>query len=149
MPNADCQVNYYLSFVQCCTVRPYCTEIKFVLDQRSLMFYATTTKKCLPRIFVLPSFRQSHHRHKKPLRACSDTLSRHWHVLTPCHVTQINYVDRGVAARTPLQFPLLYHICAKHWIRGYRVQTRVQSREQQKCEQDDDPSPVLRHYQQL
>jgi len=27
------------------------------------------------------------------------------HVLTtPCHVIEINYVDRGVAARTPLQF---------------------------------------------
>jgi hypothetical protein len=26
--------------------------------------------------------------------------------LTPCHVTEINYVDRGVAARTPLQSPI-------------------------------------------
>jgi len=25
------------------------------------------------------------------------------HVLTPCHVTEINYVDRGVAVRAPLQ----------------------------------------------
>jgi hypothetical protein len=25
------------------------------------------------------------------------------HVLTPSHVIEINYVDRGVAARTPLQ----------------------------------------------
>jgi hypothetical protein len=55
------------------------------------------------------SVRPSHHRHKKPLRACSDTLSRHCvtdinHVLTPCHVIEINYVDRGVAVRTPLQY---------------------------------------------
>ena len=26
------------------------------------------------------------------------------YVLTRCHVTEINYVDRGVAARTPLQY---------------------------------------------
>ena len=42
---------------------------------------------------------------------CSDALRMFWrvvtdinHVLTPSHVTEINYVDRGVAARTPLQY---------------------------------------------
>jgi hypothetical protein len=83
------------------------------------MSYVATTKKCLPRIFVRHSLPPSHHRHKKPLRACSDTLSRHTdinhvltrchvtdinHVLARCHVTEINYVDRGAAARAPLQY---------------------------------------------
>jgi hypothetical protein len=62
------------------------------IDQRSLMFYATTTKKCLPRIFVLLShhifiwvnmfWRVTYvltrcHWHQP----CSDTLSRHWNQL--------------------------------------------------------------------
>ena len=69
------------------------------------MFYATTTRKCLPRIFVLPSFRHITDT-KNPcvlvLTRCHVTDINH--VLTPCHVIEINYVDRGVAARTPLQF---------------------------------------------
>jgi len=68
------------------------------------MFYATTTRKCLPRIFVLPSFRHITDT-KNPcvlvLTRCHVTDINH--VLTPCHVIEINYVDRGVAARTPLQ----------------------------------------------
>ena len=74
-----------------------------IIDQRSLMFYATTTRKCLPRIFVLPSFRHIADT-KNPcvlvLTRCHVTDINH--VLTPCHVIEINYVDRGVAARTPL-----------------------------------------------
>ena len=67
------------------------------------MFYATTTEKCLPKKNV---------RHITFLSGyvCSDALRMFWqvvtdinHVLTPRHVTEINYVDRGVAARTPLQ----------------------------------------------
>ena len=73
-----------------------------LIDQRSLMF-STGISKVLSLKNILPL----HHTDKKPLRACSDTLSLTSdinHVLTPCHVTEINYVDRGVAARTPLQF---------------------------------------------
>ena len=69
------------------------------------MFYLTTTRKCLPRIFVLPSFRHITDT-KNPcvlvLTRCHVTDINH--VLTPCHVIEINYVDRGVAARTPLQY---------------------------------------------
>jgi hypothetical protein len=65
------------------------------IDQRSLMFYATTTRKCLPRIFVLPSFRHITDT-KNPcvlvLTRCHVTDINH--VLTPCHVIEINYVDR-------------------------------------------------------
>ena len=68
------------------------------IDQRSLMFYATTTKKCLPRILSVILL---HHRHKKPLRACTDTSSRHWH--QPCsdtfsrHGNQLRWSWRGGA----------------------------------------------------
>jgi hypothetical protein len=34
--------------------------------------------------------------------------------LTPCHVTEINYVDRGVAARTPLQIRM-YDVRGAAW----------------------------------
>ena len=79
----------------------YCSIGKYrctvPIDQRSLMSYVATTKKCLPRIFV----RQSHHRHKKPLRACSDTLSRHWHQTCPDtfsrHWNQLRWSWRGGA----------------------------------------------------
>ena len=36
---------------------------------------------------------------------CSDTY------MTPSHVTEINYVDRGVAARTPLQLHVVLCVC--------------------------------------
>jgi len=86
-----------------------------VIDQRSLMFYATTTRKCLPRIFVLPSV--SHITDTK--NPCVLVLTRCHvtdinHVLTRCHVTEINYVDRGVAARTPLQFSRFDEQCLIH-----------------------------------
>ena len=88
------------------------------------MFYATTTKNCLSKkmsvclcvcvcvchITFLSGY------------ICSDTLRMFWHVvtslksttlivaqrrtyvLTRCHVTEINYVDRGAAARAPLHW---------------------------------------------
>jgi hypothetical protein len=87
-----------------------------VIDQRSMMSYVATTKKCLPRIFVRPSLRHITDT-KNPcvlvLTRCHVTDINHIlthchvtdinHVLTRCHVTEINYVDRGAAARAPLQ----------------------------------------------
>ena len=46
------------------------------IDQRSLMSYVATTKKCLPRIFVRPS-----------VRHITDTKNPCVLVLTRCHVT--------------------------------------------------------------
>jgi len=55
------------------------------------MFYATTTRKCLPRIFVCPSVTSHSYLGTYVLTryVCSDTLS-----LTS---DDINYVDRGAA----------------------------------------------------
>ena len=70
---------------------------KFVkLDQRRVDVLPTTIKKCLPRIFVRQSFLLS-------FRHITDTKNPCVLVLTRCHVTEINYVDRGAAARAPLQ----------------------------------------------
>ena len=86
----------------------------------------TTIKKCLPKenVCVCVCLSVCHITFLSGY-ICSDTLRMFWHVvtsltslaclfwhvvtdinhvLTRCHVTEINYVDRGAAARAPLQY---------------------------------------------
>jgi hypothetical protein len=78
------------------------------------MFYATTTKNCLPKKNVclsvcvcvtshsyLGTYVLTPYVYSDILTRCHVTDINH--VLTRCHVTEINYVDRGAAARAPLQ----------------------------------------------
>ena len=60
------------------------------------MFFVATTKKCLPRILVLPSVIPSFRHITDTKNPCVLVLTRCHvtdinHVLTPCHVTEINY----------------------------------------------------------
>ena len=79
------------------------------------MFYATTTKNCLPKKNVclsvcvcvtshsyLGTYVLTPYVYSDILTRCHVTDINH--VLTRCHVTEINYVDRGAAARAPLQY---------------------------------------------
>jgi hypothetical protein len=70
--------------------------------------FSTCISKLLSLKIVRPSVRPSVRHITDTKIPCVLVLTRCHvtdinHVLTPFHVIEINYVDRGVAARTPLQ----------------------------------------------